>query len=242
MRIIFFFLVAIFVSGCKTPVRHTENYQSLIAGRNALIMPPVLEMNTVDVSWKKTRMTEHEANLCNLIRERIVLALKDKNISAKILHAKDINDLSLQDPLRRLRDSYDPIIKELYNTELWDLKKAAVIDKSIKDDAAIFGKKTSSDLLVFVDCYRDIKTNGAHIRDQIIPWWISKAKGSAQYPDFSRIVVGFIDADTGKFIWSNISLYSSFKVSSDISLASGFEYAGGIVDLVLKEFMREKKK
>lgn len=242
MRIIFLCLMALFASSCTktTTLRHAENYKSSIErARQVLVLPPVVEVNTVDVAGKKTRMDEYEIHLCDVIRERIILALEKKDLRARVLRAKDINDLGLYRPLNALRESYDKIAKDLYKKHLWKVEEALVVDRSVKEKAAIFAEKTSSDILVFIDYSRNSQTSGAIVRDLAMQMLIGSSYGSSE-PN-AHIIIGFIDAHNGQFVWSNLGSVFEGSISFSDPKKSDIKHIDVIVNATLKQFMKLEK-
>jgi hypothetical protein len=234
--------MAVFAVSCTktTTIRHAEDYKnSVIRGKHVLILPPEVEVNTLDVSGKKTRMDEYENHLRELIRERLVVALEKNHLRARVLRAKDINDLELYRPLNHLRASYDELSKELYKTPAMYVKTAFVVDKNIKEKAAIFGEKTSSDILVFVDYDQVVRTNGARALKFLAAAVVGVSDGSLD--DVACMMVAFIDANTGRFVWSNLT-YGFGGASGSGGQKADLKHMDKMIADVLKEFMREEKK
>ena len=234
--------MAVFATSCTkvTTIRHAENYESLIArGKQATILPPEVKVTVMDISGKQTRMDEYEIHLRELIRERLVLALEKKNLRARVLRAKDINDLGLYRPLNLLRASYDEISKDLYKTAVMEEKQAFIIDKNVKDKAALFSEKTSSDVLVFVDYDHATRTTGARVAKAFMQYISNTNDGSLD--DVACMIIGFIDARNGKFVWSNLG-YGYGGATGSGGQKADIKHIDKTIEETLKEFMKEKKK
>jgi len=234
--------MAVFATSCTkvTTIRHAENYESLIArGKQATILPTEVKVTVIDISGKQTRMDEYEIHLRELIRERLVLALEKKNLRARVLRAKDINDLELYRPLNLLRASYDEISKDLYKTALMEEKQAFIIDKNVKDKAALFSEKTSSDVLVFVDYDHATRTTGARVAKAFMKYISNTNDGSLD--DVACMIIGFIDARNGKFVWSNLG-YGYGGATGSGGKKADIKHIDKTIEETLKEFMKEQKK
>ena len=83
MRIILFFLIASILSSCggSSAIRHSENYERTINKSGiTLILPPSVEVNSIDSSYNKQRMHNYEVYLGDLIKERVAIILEKLNL------------------------------------------------------------------------------------------------------------------------------------------------------------------
>ncbi len=211
-------LVVMVASGCTkmTTVRHAPNYKSAVAGhKEVLILPPLVEVNTVDIAGRKERMYDYETHLEDIITREMVKPFEDKGFRVKSLKRRDIYDLKLFHSFTSLRDSYNLAREELYSKLLWEEDKAFSITKNLGRDATILGEGTNGDLLIMVDYAQIVKTNGARTRDLALN--ILFGVGGLENVDSSSMVIGIIDTKNGDLLWANIS-----HNMSDI-FSSGFE-------------------
>jgi hypothetical protein len=207
MRIILFFLIVSILSSCgSSAIRHSENYERTINKSGiTLILPPSVEVNSIDLGYNKQRMHDYEVYLGDLIKERVAIILEKLNLKVSILNAQKINEKNLYPDLLKIRDSYYLAITELFK----DKDKAINIINNI-DSATVLFQQTSdkSDILVFVDYFRDVKSNESRTFDFVTNTIFSTLSGYNTYrntsdDDNTVIIIGFVEANTGKVLWIN---------------------------------------
>jgi hypothetical protein len=239
IRLILCCLLAIITAGCTstTSVRHRSNYDFVVnRSHNFVVLPPAVEVNTIDVSNKKTPVHSYGINLESLIKERLVDRLTKSNLRVRILHRKDIAEQGVYPVFLRLQGKYNTVRDELYSPLLWDVKKAFAVEKNIGDDAVLFGEKTDSDILIFVDYLRNIKTNGARIRDFAMGALLKI--GDDVPPDSTVMVISFVDAKTGNILWSNMQKYIATLFESSSSEKADIKQLDTIIQLTLQNFKK----
>ncbi|AIF81986.1 hypothetical protein I862_07160 [endosymbiont of Acanthamoeba sp. UWC8] len=211
-----FILVIITASGCAkvTKERHSPDFESKIKEYNdVVVLPPKVEVNMVDVVGKKKRMHDYEDHLENIIKEEVVKAVQDKGFRVKKLHRREIWEQQLSEDFGRLQQSFNAAKNKLYARVLWEEEKAFSITENLGLPAILFGGKTNSNLLLFVDYEGAIKTNGARARDFVISI-LANSSAAVEDADASFLLVAIVDATNGNILWSNIiytakSLYVS---------------------------------
>lgn len=247
MRYFLILLISIFASACssKTTVRHSSNYQAIIAQGNheILILPPTVAVNSVDIAGKKTRMYDYELFLESIIHDQLIPALQEQGLRPKVIKRKDLFDQHLLNENNRLLNSFDEANKELYKETLWKTEEAFNISKNLGQFAVDIGSKNQTDLLIALDYARDVKTNGARTKDFMVDLLIGGNNfGQA---DASIIIVGIIDAKTGNLLWSNLGSdlrggFSLENLSSEEKAAAG--RIKEILETIFKPFKEEPKK
>jgi len=199
------------ISSCTTTttVRHCSNYTDVVNASKGgmLILPPEVEVNTISATNVKTRMHDYEVHLAHLISERASVAIEKTNLRAQILHGKDIRDKKLYPDLKKIRHNYDENREILYKVIHLKPENASAIENKINSSAAVFKEKTDTDILVFIDYLYDVKSSGA-----IAVSILTKALfGSRHYHYDSEengdkvvMIIGFVQASTGKVLWTNM--------------------------------------
>lgn len=203
-------LIILTASGCAkmTTQRHSSDFASIIKeGRDVVVIPPKVEVNMVDVVGKKQRMHDYEDYLENIIREEAVKAIQDKGFRVKKLHRREIWEQQLSEDFVRLQQAFNTSKDKLYSRSLWEEEKAFSISETLGMPATVFGEKTNSNLLFFIDYEGAIKTNGARARDFVISI-LANSSTAVEDADASFLLVGIVDAKKGNILWSNI-IYTS---------------------------------
>ncbi|WP_342270310.1 hypothetical protein [Rickettsia endosymbiont of Orchestes rusci] len=213
------FFVILITSGCAkvTSIRHVAGYNNnMVQPKEILILPPQVEVYTLDISSRKERMYNYEDHLEELIRREIPLAIQENGFRVKLLHRRDIRDQKLDNVVSRLRDSYNSAHKTLYTPLLWEESKAFSITQNVGEAAVTLGQQTNSDILLLIDYAQIIKTNGARARDFAMSL-IFNNSSVTENADNSVLAVGIVDTKTGNILWTNMSSTSQDLYSCAIS-------------------------
>ncbi len=190
-----------------TTMRYNPVYSDVLARqKTVIILPPVAEMNVIDIAGKKQRVYNYEANLEQLAATETDIDLKEMGFKVKIMRRKDCHDLGVYDSYLRLRDQYDDVRRSLYTPLLWEESKAFAITNNLGQSAVVLGKKTNSDLIVMVDYEGSVKTSGARARDLALSLLVNGSH--ANNADNSLMIIGIIDAKNGNILWTNLGLES----------------------------------
>ena len=208
-------LTILTTSACTTSVRHAKNYESTISqNRDILILPPEAHVHEVSVTDKK-RMYDYEYNMEYIISDQLIQSFYDLGFKAKLLHRKDIHEQNLHEAVARLHHNYSESRNILYREAEWDEKKAFNIDSSVGEVANEIGSKNNCGLLVLTDYDRAIKAGGTRAMNVMTD--ILLGTKTSQDADVAIMIVGVIEAKTGKILWSNrgVSMRSVFSSSSD---------------------------
>ena len=83
----FFLLVIFALSGCAkmTYQRRSANYQSIVhTVSHVVVMPANIEVNTLDIKGKKTRMYNYEYHLEDVINRIVVSHLEKKGFKVSV--------------------------------------------------------------------------------------------------------------------------------------------------------------
>ena len=237
--------VAIMASACasNTTIRHSSDYQSAIARSNhqVLIMPPVAEVNMVDISSKKSRMYDYEYHLEDIIIREVIPALQEQGLRAKLVRRRDLHDQDLRADAARLRSRYDEVREELYKEVSWDKEKAFDVNENTGPFATAIGEKNQGDLIVMIDYARDVKTSGARTFE-VLKHGLLVAEA-----DRSVIIIAIIDAKNGKLLWSNlgmdvISVLGSGMDNSKTEDQAASDRIKTIMSTMFKKFNEEEVK
>lgn len=206
----FFLLVIFALSGCAkmTYQRRSANYQSIVHNvSHVVVMPANIEVNTLDIKGKKTRMYNYEYHLEDVINRIVVSHLEKKGFKVSVLSKRDIVKQGLSCSMIRLREKYNEIIKDLYDVQHWPEEKAFSINKNV---GKIKGFVELGDkLLVMIDYAMITKTNSARMLDFAASLFISS--NATKNADNSLLILGMLQAKSGSFVWSNMS-----KIAKDL--------------------------
>jgi hypothetical protein len=217
-RFLLLVFIAITASACvnNTTQRHVPEYRSILGqNRNILILPPEVVVYSVESSGSKKRMYDYEYNLESIIIDQMIPTLQNKGFSARLLSRKEIHEQNLHEEVARLNGIYGTNRDELYVKALWEEKDAFAINKNVGQAAATIGSKNNSNLLLLTDYARSIKTSGLKTLNVMTDLFLG-TRTSAE-GDVAVVVVGIIEAKTGRIIWANHEkdIRSSFSSSSD---------------------------
>lgn len=218
MRNFLLILILVISSACasKTTIRHASDLQSAIARSNhvALIMPPVVEVNMVDIASKKSRMYDYEYHLENILYQQIIPALQEQGIRTQILHRRTLHDQDLARDAASMRERYQEIRDLLYKEILWNKERAFNIVENTGPFAMPIGLKNHGDLLIMVDYARDVKTSGARTRDFMMDLFLGTS--ASNDADKSILIIAIIDAKNGKLLWTNMGINMRDVIGSAI--------------------------
>jgi len=221
IRLFALLVTAIILSSCGSvsSVRHSVDYdKTLTKSKKMLILPTSVDVSTADALGKKTRQYNYEIYLSDIMVDRLQLAMDAKGFRTNILRKKDIIDKGIYKDISKLRTKYNEAREELYKILLWDTEKAFAVSRNIDTSAIIVGEKTESDVLLFADYVRNIKTNGARTISLVTD--ILFGTKNSDDVDSAVMFIGLVDAKDGKLLWLNF-----FKITDSI-IGSMFENSG----------------
>lgn len=209
-KCIVFAACAFLFAGCSgTTVRHIENYeQKLRAVPKVAILPPAVEVETVDYAGNKERMYDYEMKMESVIANELKPLLQEKGISSTILTRREIHDKGLGEKIERLREKYHHTREELYLEPIWDKDKASNIEKKVGQDLKDI---TDAPFLVFVDYVALSQTTGAKFLEGALSVF---GFGASDYSDASIMTIGIIDVATGDVVWMNTGQAASGVMSA----------------------------
>jgi len=211
LRSFLLILVIVSTSACakSTFVRSAPDYQATLQrSKLVLVLPPKVEVHTIDALGKKTKMYEYEDKLEVIITDTIIDKLREKNLNVRFLSRKEIHDMKLSHEIINLKDNFEDLTTDLYSSGPWKEEKAFAVDASIKGTSAIH-QKLNADLIVMTDFSLSTKTSGAMATDltkEILLGALSvMAGGRANIRDepaeIARMKLALIDASSGKLLW-----------------------------------------
>ena len=184
-----------------------------------VVLPPLVEVNTIDVGGKATREHNYEYQLEQIVTEVLVEKLHSKGYAVKPVTKKEIHDLKISRKILAFQEEYQQEINKLYTPLAWEEKKAFVIDTSLKSAVKDLGDSTHSDVIVFVEYAARNKTSGATAKDTLIGLFVPGGGGNSieDASQFVSIRVALIDATNYNILWSNITRegYSAFMSAFD---------------------------
>jgi hypothetical protein len=203
-RVFITLFLAFLLSSCATTmVRRSPDYEKkLTECKEVLVLPPEVKVHTLDISNKRERMYNYEDHLEEMMKNKIVAALRDKRLKVKFLNKRDIYNQKLSDKVAALRNAYNDSHKELYSTLAMKEEEAYAIEKKLGKPAIELGKATKSSIILLTDYSKTVKTNGARTRDFMISMLLGSHSTDA---DESLMIVGIIDARNGSILWTNRS-------------------------------------
>ncbi|MBY0377449.1 MAG: hypothetical protein K2Q33_02650, partial [Gammaproteobacteria bacterium] len=141
----------------------------------------------------------------------------------KNLSRRQVHEQQLDEEFIKIRTAYNTVRDEVYASgPMMEKKKASTITNNVGPAAIDLGNKTNSDVILLVDYMGSIKTNGARARDFAISLLIGTS-ALLHDADSARIVIGIIDAKTGKVLWANWLTHSEDLYSSMLSNTSSQE-------------------
>jgi hypothetical protein len=198
--------------GSTSSIRHSLEYDKILTkSKKILILPASVNVYSEGIA-KKTQQYNYEIYLSDIIAERIKLSLDKKGLKSTILAKKDIIDKSMYKDISKLRNKYNEAREELYKELLWNTEKAFSVSHYIDSSTMIIGDKTETDILLFVDYIRNIKTNGSRTLSFIADMMI----GTKMSDDVDSAVmfIGLVNAKDGKLLWSNFIKITDSLVGS----------------------------
>ena len=186
-----------------TSVRHSENYQSAIARSNheALYLPPEIEVNTIYFANKKKRMYDYELYLENIVQQEVVSAMQELGFRVQVIRRRDLYQQNLRKESVRIRDNYNLNYSELYKKDILKEEFAFNINNNIGRESSVIGHETQADLILMIDYARAVKSSGTRTSDFLSDVILKTNRLSDV--DRSTLVIGIIEAKTGKIIWIN---------------------------------------
>lgn len=209
-------LLTVVACAKHTTIRSNPKHETAItAGKGTAILPPVVEICTLDIAGKKERMYNYELEFEHLACEHSDQHLKELGLHTKIFTRKELHEKGAYEDYLRMINRYNDLHKELYKILLIEESKAFNMTSNLGEPAINLGKKLDKDLLVMVNYAGISKTNGARARDLMASLFINS--NFAQGADNSAMIVGFIDAKSGDVLWMNTAVYSEDIYSSAIS-------------------------
>jgi hypothetical protein len=205
MRFTLFFALVLVSSACTTPktsIRSMEGYEKIVTRQqNFVSLPAVVEVNMVGAGGSKERMYDYEHHLEGIIRKELVLAMKEKGYTLKVLSRKDIHNQKLSRNVIELRGKYEEHLAEMYKELLLPEEEAFKMKRNIgrraTELANELAKKTDEEVFLLFDYRRDVQTDGARIQG----FAMTLLLGRAQIVESAAIYVALIDAKTGNILW-----------------------------------------
>ncbi len=244
MRMFRFLLLAclaVTISACSsTSVRHAPEYRSVISAYHDIsILPPDSKVNEVDAAGGNKRMYDYEYNMEFVIVDQLMAELQNKGFRARFIDRKTLYDLGLSDAAAQLGHIYSTERDSLYLKPLWEKEKAFAINNSVSQAAALIGSKTNSQLLILTDYARFIKTNGARTQDVLMDVFLNTRRSDEA--DKAVMIVGIIEAKTGRILWSNMGMSIRHAFSSSADKKAEKEEMKRIVSYLLNPFNSDEK-
>lgn len=209
--------VVLLTTACArtTLIRHSKDYETFAARpKKVLILPPIVEVNSVDFSNRKERKYDYESHLERIITEVIMSPMQEKGFRIKLLRRKDIAEQKLGKYVMDLREAYNKGREELYAPLLWEESKAFTVSKNVGQSAKLLGEVTQADLLLMIDYAGVVKTNGARTRDFLLGVLTNNSRTAFDNADNSIMVIGLIDTRSGNIIWTNMGSTSKDVIAS----------------------------
>lgn len=215
-RVFLLLIITFTASACAkhTTIRHSNNYDSVIARSNrvAVVLPPEAEVNMVEFSGKKKRAYDYELHLESIIIDELIPALREENIQAIYLNRRALHDQDLVHSAGRTKERYNELRDKLYKNIALEEKIAFDINESIGPVASEISIKNHADLIVIIDFARNIKTSGARTADFVLDMAFNGSR--SKEADKSILIIGILDCQTGKFLWSNLSVNIKGTIAS----------------------------
>jgi hypothetical protein len=240
LKNLLFCILALVLTSCSSLSykRHAKDYDKILTkSRNVAILPPSIEVFTSDALGNKEKMYNYEIYLGDIMVERIKDILSSKGLRSVILYRKDIVDKKLYPDVTKIRDKYNQIREELYSTIAWETEKAHSVNVNVDSSAFVIGDKTGSDIILFVDYVRNIKTTGSRALAFFSDLFLNTSSSSDV--DKAVIFIGLVDAKNGNLIWLNFFelqdslLGSIFKTGEDKKIDT--DHLNKVIQGVLKE-------
>ena len=148
---LFLLILVIFTtSACasRTFVRSAPKYEhSLRQAKIAILLPPEVEVNSIDAFNKATRMYDYEDRVEFNIIDTLIPKIQEKGFNVKVLSRREIKDYKLSKDLLEVKDGFNDVITELYSNGPWVEEKAFAINKCIKGSNEFYNK-LKADLLI----------------------------------------------------------------------------------------------
>lgn len=251
-------LLALLLSACAktTTVRSMVGHESLIqSSQLGIVLPTTSEVKTFGISSVKD-CYEYADYISNLLEKRLAIALNERGFRARVLSKSDIKDKEFYRALLNLRQEYDTKLIDLYTKsdtilikklleKLHDpfstakvlkinrnIKNATNISVNISQDAKIIGQHTQGDLLIMVNYYHYDTTKAKKLSNML--FWEEE-----NFDDSSTLLIGIVDVDKGRLIWSNAFainnafVWSGFKSNKE---EMEIEHIDNMVKRVLAAF------
>lgn len=218
LRLSLLICLSLCLTACNnhTTVRHNAAYPSVLESkRQVALLHPDVEVYSVDLSGKKTRLYDYEHNMEFIIIDELNNAFRAKDFHTTLLTRRDAHEHKIEEDVARFKARYLDIKNTLYKQHLLDPKKANSIDENTGEIAGKISSKINSRFIVATDYNRDIRTSGARAVS-IMSSVILGSSVLSGIPDLACLTIGIIDGETGSFIWSNkrCSVRSDFSSSS----------------------------
>jgi hypothetical protein len=193
-------------------LRTSPGYDVAIAqSQNLVILPPVVEVNIVDVGRKAKRQYDYEYQLEEHIVQVLVEKLRSRGYNIKPVSRREIHDLKISRKVLTFQEEYQDHINKLYASLLLDEKKAFATDASFSSDLRDMKDSINADMLIFVEYVARNKTAAANSADFVISMASSFVPGASQRDpiedaaEFVSIRVALIDVMNHKLLWANIA-------------------------------------
>ena len=225
----FFLLILVIftTSACasRTFVRSAPKYEhSLRQAKIAILLPPEVEVNSIDAFNKATRMYDYEDRVEFNIIDTLIPKIQEKGLNVKLLSRREIKDHKLSKDLLEIKDGFSDIISEFYSDGPWKEEKAFSINKSINGSREFYNK-LNADLLIVLGFYSANKTSGAMAKDFTANIALNILTGgrsniNMENAERSSVKLAIIDAPTGKVLWTHSIGSSSDMISTSVDSLS----------------------
>lgn len=233
--VIIFSLCLLSLTSCKsyTSVRHAPDYKTALAKQPSIVvLPPEVNVYTESFMGQKDRMYDFEYYLEPRIQEAIYNKLKEKGYRAIKLTKRDLKESNLYQDVHALRNKYVDTTKKLYVVQAMQEEHAFNIENSVGDAARTLMEKTGQKVFVLSDYEEVVEGNGARLRDFAIDVLVGSRASSVA--ENSTLTLGFVDAQTGKVLWTNQNLLQTSTFDFDALYKSDEELAQGKIDSLTK--------
>ncbi len=195
-----------------TTIRHSADYQTVLRQDDLALLPVEVVVNTVNVAGNQERAINYEYHLEDVLRREVASALAAKGYHVMIVRRKELHAAKLSHALVDVRAAYVPLQKKLYASLYMNEKQAFALRETLGDKAALIGQKTSSPVLVLVDYTGSMKTNGARAKDFAMDVLLGTRRSANV--EGATLVIGLVEAQTGRIVWSHIGSDSKGIYSS----------------------------
>lgn len=241
LRLSLLICLSLFLTACNnnTTVRHNASYPSILESkRQVALLHPDVEVYSVDISGRKTRLYDYEHNMEFIIIEELNNAFRAKDFHTTLVTRRDAHEHHIEEDVARFKARYLDIKNTLYKQHLLDPKKAHSIDENAGEIAEKISNKIDSRFIVATNYNRDITTSGARAVKLISAAILGSSVSSSS--DLACLTIGIIDGETGSFVWSNQSCAIRSEFSSSSKKAKEKAELKVLLNETLKSLLKQK--